>query len=231
MTPDMAFECLLVSRDPQVVCAVNHVLDNLSIDTKLCVNSSEALDLLRQGSPDLVVIDWEQDSAAAELLSEIERSNVAQKRTVVAVSAIDRAIPGTHLVLRKPVTSESGADSLKRLYSRMLQDHRRHARYAVMTSVVATDGDDRPLPMTITNIGDGGIGLSTREKISVGDVLAFNLLLPSAVRQIYIEARVLWTRDYGTAGCEFVHIPPVDLDILHDWLKQKCQVKRPLVAL
>jgi hypothetical protein len=231
MTPDMAFQCLLISKDPQVVCTLNRALDNLSIDTRLCLSPSKAISVLREGSADLIVIDWEEDASTSEFLAEIQHYDVARKQTVVAISAVDRRIPGTYLVLRKPLTLESGAESLKRVYARMLQDHRRHARYALMIPVMATAGDNRLLPITITNIGDGGIGLSSKEKITIGDVLSFRILLPDARRPIYVEARVLWTREYGVSGCEFLRIPPVDLDILHDWLKSKCQVKKPLLAI
>ena len=231
MTPDMAFECLLVSHDPQVLCTLHHVLDNLSICTKLCLSPSMALNAVREGSTDLVVIDCDEDSSASELLSEIQKCDVVRKRTVVAVSTFERPIPGAQLVIRKPVTAESGAQSLSRVYSRMVQDHRRHARYALMTPVVATDSQQRCLPITITNIGDGGVGLSTRETVKIGEILSFQILLPDASRAIYVEARVLWTREYGISGCEFLHIPPVDLDILHDWLKSKCQIKKPLLML
>jgi hypothetical protein len=61
--------------------------------------------------------------------------------------------------------------------------------------------------------------------------LAFHLLLPATERAIYIQARVQWARNYGAVGCEYVRIPPVDLDILHDWLKSKAQIKKPLVEV
>jgi PilZ domain len=231
MTPDMAFECLLVSRDPQVICTLNRVLDNLSISTKHYLSPGKALTELRASSADLVVIDWEEDHSASDLLYEIQRSDITRKKTVLAVSAVDRRIPGTHFLLRKPVTAETGAHSLKCVYSRMLQDYRRYARYAVLTPVIATRGDNQLVPVTITNIGDGGIGLSSRETLVVGDILSFRVLLSGARRAIYIEARVLWTREYGVSGCEFIRIPPVDLDILHDWLKSKCQIKKPFVVL
>lgn len=231
MTSDMAFECLLVSRDPQVVCTLNPLLDSLAISTKVCLSPSKALNELRAGSTDLFVIDWEEDSSASELLHEVRESDAVGKKTVVAISSLDRAIPGTHLVLRKPVTAEAGAQSLKFVYSRMLQDHRRHARYALMAPVIATIGRDRLVPINITNIGDGGMGLSSREQLAVGDVLSFRFLLPNARRAIYVEARILWTREYNVCGCEFLRIPPIDLDILHEWLKSKCQVKKPLVTL
>ncbi len=231
MTPDLAFECLLVSKDPQVVSTLNHVLDNFSICTKVCLSPAKAVHELRSGSTDLVVIDWEEDRAASELLHGIQASDASRKKTIVAIAPVERKIPGTYLVLKKPLTAESGTQSLKLVYIRMLQEHRRHARYAVLTPVIATIGRDRLVPVTITNIGDGGMGLSCKEPLTVGDVLSFRLLLPSARRAIYIEARVLWTRAYNVAGCEFVRIPPVDLDILHEWLKNKCQVKKPFLAI
>lgn len=85
------------------------------------------------------------------------------------------------------------------------------------------------MSVTVTDIGDGGVGLSRKEKLVTGDVLSFRLRLPGA-REILVQVRVLWTREYGRAGCEFLRIPPVDLVILHDWLKAKCQVKKPLIA-
>jgi len=229
MTPDMAFECLLVSRDPQLLCTLNHALDNLSIYTKICLSPTKALYALGEGSTDLFVIDWDDDLADSQLLREIQAHDVIRRQTVVAVSQHDRRIPGAHFLLQKPLTAMSGTEFMKRVYIRMLRDHRRHARYAVMASVIATDSQNRLVPITITNIGDGGLGMTTREKVAVGEILCFRLLLPLARRPIYIEARILWTREYGACGGEFLRIPPVDLDILHEWLKAKCQVKKPVV--
>jgi PilZ domain-containing protein len=229
MTSDMAFECLLVSRDPSVVCTMNRLLGNLSISTNICLSSSKAFDQLSDGGTDLIIVDWEDDSA--DLLHRLQKSARWQKPIVVAVSALDCRMPGAHVVLRKPVTDVSGAKSLKAAYSKMLYDYRRHKRYALMSSVQATDANNRSVDVTITDIGDGGLGLSSKEEFAIGAVLSLRLLLPGSPRPIYIEARVQWTRNYGAAGCEFLRIPPVDLNILHDWLKSKTQIKSPLIEL
>lgn len=229
MTPDMAFECLLASRDPSVVGILNHVLQNLSICTRHCLTPSKALNVLKEGSTDLVVIDCDENDLASELLTEI--SSGTRKQTVVAVSSSNRTIPSTDFLLRKPITPESGAHSFRLVYSYMLRDHRRHVRYAVMIPVIARNADNRFVPLRIINIGDGGVGLCSDQEIATGDVLSFHLPLPDARRPIYIEARILWNRDYGMSGGEFVRIPPPDLDILHDWLKAKCQVKKPSIPV
>lgn len=228
MTPDMAFECLLVSRDTNVVGLVNKLLDNLSVSTNICVRS-KVLDHLAEGSTDLVIVDCEDDSA--ELIGSIRKSRGWQKPTVVAVSTTNCPALGADVLLCKPVTPEACAKSLRAAYSRMLYDYRRHSRFSVMSSVIATINQRSGVEVTITNIGDGGIGLSSKQDFRTGDTLSFHLLLPGTDRAISIEARVQWTRQYGAVGCEFVHIPPPDLNILHGWLTTKNQIKKPAAEI
>jgi CheY-like chemotaxis protein len=229
VTSDMAFECLLVSRDPGVVCVMNKLLSNLSISVNICLSSLKAFDQLSEGSTDLVIVDWEDDSA--EFLGKLRKSRGWQKPTVVAVSSKDCSVRGADVFLQKPVTVESGAKSLKAAYSRMIYDHRRHARYALMSPVSATDEKKRSVDVTITDIGDGGVGLSVKQEFKVGDTLSFHVLLPGTTRDIYIQARVRWTRRYGAVGCEYLRVPPTDLNILHDWLTSKNQIKKPVVEI
>jgi hypothetical protein len=230
MTPDRAFECLFISRDPAVFSTMGGMLRDLSVSTNLCLSSSQALGMLAGGSTDLLVIDWEGD-ASSDLLRNIWKSRMRHKPTIVAISALASDIRGAHVTLRKPITAESGTKSLKVAYSRMLLDHRLHARYALMLPLHATDDNNRNIELIVTNIGAGGIGLSVEQKVIIGQVLALRVLLPGAMREIYIQARVLWTQQCGAVGCDFVRIPPVDLSILHDWLKSKARVKKPLIPM
>jgi hypothetical protein len=230
MTPDMTFDCLLVSRDTEVLSVINRALEDLSIHTNICITASRAAELLSKHSIDLVVLDWDDD-ASRQLLQTIWNRHSRWKTTIVAISGQDQPVPGAHLVLRKPFAVESGAKLLRLAYSRMVQDYRRSARYALMISVIGTDENNRALPVTILDIGQEGMGLRTSEKLTVGEVLTFVLSLPGARKSIHVEARVLWTREHGVAGCEFLRIPPVDLDILRSWLFDKCQIKKPAPEL
>ena len=177
MTPDMALECLLVTHDPGVFGRLSRILRDLSICTDVCLSSSKALNLLAKGSADLIVIDWED--ASSELLDQIWKLGIWQKLTVVAISSRERCLPGVHVVIKKPLTDESGMKSLKVAYSRMLMDYRRHARYALMTPAVVTDDRNRSVAVTVTDIGDGGIGLRGKEEFSVGDALSLRFCYPA----------------------------------------------------
>jgi hypothetical protein len=182
------------------------------------------MDQLSEGGTDLVIVDWEDDSV--EFVDRIRKVSGWQKPTVVAVSTTGCLVTGADLVLHKPISEESGTRSLKAAYSRMLYDYRRHTRYAVMSTVSATDEKGRVVKVMVLNIGDGGVGLSTKEEFKAGETLSFRLLLPATDRSIYIQARVQWTRAYGAVGCEFLRIPPVDLNILHEWLTSRNPIKK-----
>lgn len=228
MTPEMTFECLLVSSNAEVFSTMHRVLRDFSIATRICLTASQATDLLAEGSTDLVVVDWDQDSSLP-LVHEVWKSRAKPKPAIFVVAREDEKIPADLPVLRKPVQRESGTNFVQAAYSRMVQDFRRHMRYAVTTHVVAVDGSNRAIPMTVTNLGDGGLGLTTREKLAAGNLLSLSMSLPGSSKEITIQARVLWTSPFGAAGCEFIRIPPADLEVLLHWLRSRCRIKKPLI--
>jgi hypothetical protein len=230
MTPEMAFECVLMSSDSDILRTINRTLIDLSIATRICFHTSQAQRAIAEGSMDLLVIDL-VDESSFEFLREIWKSGLKQKPTIVGISSSDHSIPGVHVKLGKPVTADSSLQSLKEAYSRMLVDFRHHTRCALMSSVTAMDDCHRVIPVTVMDIGYGGVGLRVRQELQIGQVLSIPLLLPGTKRALHLEIRVLWTRDFGRTGCEFVRVPPVDLNILHDWLKQKITVKQPAVLV
>lgn len=230
MTPEMAFECLLVSHDTGLCCTMNEVFHNFSIVVETCLTASKACEIVCERNPDLVAIDCDGDPSSS-LLQAIWTSPHRRKPTILGLSGDARPIPGAHFVLRKPVSQRSATESLKAAYHRMLLDYRLKTRYAIMTRLDARNAEGRNVSVTVTDIGEGGMGLSSKEKLAVGNELAFVLHLPQTPRAIHIQARVIWTREYGAAGCDFLAIPPVDREMLRDWLKTKTQVKKPLIPV
>lgn len=230
MTPEMAFQCLFISRDPAVFGPMDRILRNFSIHTNLCPNPSNVTDFLEEGGTDLIVIDVES-TTSSELIRKICESSMRHKPTILAIATKDCAVPGVHVVLQKPVTPESGAKSLKVAYSRMLQDYRRYTRFALMKPVTAMDDNNRELSVTVSNIGQGGVGLTTKENLGIGDVVSFFVPLPGLGSAIHIRARVLWTRKYGAVGCEFVRMAPGDRLILHAWLESRYRFKKPSIPV
>jgi PilZ domain len=230
MALEMAFECLLVSDDPAVLSTMDPILHDFSISTSICPQSLRTGNWLERSATDLVVVDLEAVNST-DLWRQLQQFRTKQKPTVVAVSATDRVLPGVHIVLRKPVTHESGVRSLKVAYSKMLQDFRKHTRFALMESVLATRDSNDTFPVVVTNIGAGGVGIKTNEIIQVGSVLSFRVKLPELETEVSIRARILWAQPSGIAGCEFLQMSPFDAQVLHVWLESRYRIKKPVKAV
>lgn len=228
MTMDMAFECLLVSKDPGVVNTMTRLLANLAIHTTVCPNSAGAFNQLSHSGMDLLIIDLQRDSQ--EFLRSVNQTKRPRRPPVIAVSDLPASVPGDCALLLKPIKAELGAQLLWQTYSKLLDDYRQHARVALMKRLVATNQYSRSVNINLVNIGAGGVGLSTDEFLSRGDLVSFSLVLPGQEIPIDIEARVLWRREYGAVGCEYTALSQDDRRRLQDWLEQKCQVKAPLIG-
>jgi len=224
MTPEMVFECLVVSDDIQVLSLMKCALDRLSIDVERCANPVKGLELLAKRDVDLVVCDCKGAPGEIELVNGVLTSDRKRKPTVITVVdspflALGAKSAGAHVIIPKPLTRESSAQGLKTAYSRMVREERRAARYAIMRRVLAKNQRGELVPITITDISEHGIGLFSKKKIDVGELLSFELALSNAM-SITVQARLLWTR-HSLGGADFECMSDADLRFLHGWLASR----------
>jgi response regulator RpfG family c-di-GMP phosphodiesterase len=231
MTPEMIFEGLVVSQDSQILSTMNRVLDGFSIKVDFCLRPSRALSMLSGHNVDVVVLDWENDNSALEIVDWISKTDASRKPTFMAI--IDKPVNeyrsrelGLDFVTRKPLTTETGTRWMRTAYGKMVRDYRRYTRHGLMKAVSATKDGHRYFAITVLDIGEGGVGLITKENLQIGDNLKFALSLGTEVGSIQLMARILWTKHDNLAGAEFVGVSHSDLRILYRWLWAKCLIKR-----
>jgi DNA-binding NarL/FixJ family response regulator len=228
MTPEMIFECLIVSEDRHVLSLMNNALERLSIDVETCATPAEGLELLADRDVDLVVCDYEGAPNDLKLLNRVlNHDDKRRKPTVLTV--VDSPFlhlgakgAGAHVVIQKPLTRESSAQGLKTAYSRMVREERRSPRRAIMERVPARNRCRETIQITITDVSEQGVGLFSRRKLAVGDLLSFDLLLPGTDRSFSVEVRLLWLR-HNMAGAAFKRISSADRLLLHRWLHCKAK--------
>lgn len=229
MTPEMAFESLLVCGDPDLGCILEDTLAKFSIEVEHSQTAGRTCEIIAERKHELVVIDWEGESSY-RLLHAIWNLPKRRVPTILAVSTHDRHIAGAHFTFMKPLESRSITESMRAVYSHMVLDYRVSARFAVMGRVVAQVNGSRTMPLIVTDIGEGGVGLATKEPLSLGDNVSLKLQLPQASAPVHICVRILWVRDYGAAGGYLLSMPPVDRGVLRSWLDAKTQVKKPRIS-
>jgi len=231
MTPDMKFEALLVSPDLRILQGVLKTLEEYSIVVDVCMSPARAVDILTKRNVDLVVIDCDKGSDAAEVAKTVGSSS-GRKATIAAL--VDHPLAGkqvteagAHVLIQKPLTCNFRSDFRNLVYSRMTWEWRQQSRYtAVMCLVAATDTNDRPVPITMADISRAGVGFSFAATLLIDDILSFRVMLPGTNRIIHFDARILWTLPDKRAGAEFVKISTADADVLHGWLHSRHRVKK-----
>lgn len=229
MTPDMKFEGLLLSPDVQVLREISDIMEDLSIDIDVCMHPSRAVDVLAKRDLDVLVVDW-KDKSSSDVVRTV-RNGACSKTTIAALVyrgiGGDLAIQaGAHAVIEKPLSGHSKYKFLSLVYSRMVAERRRSHRYAAKWLVAAKDENDRPVAVTMTDISETGIGLSS-SNVLAGDLLKFRVSLSGANQIIQFEARVVWAIPGNVAGAEFVNISVAHSEVLHKWLEQQCHIKNP----
>jgi AmiR/NasT family two-component response regulator len=225
MTPELVFECLIVSEDNQTLSLMSQALERLSIDVKRCAAPAEGLELLSKHNVDLVVCDCKGTADESKLLDRVLKGNRKRKPTILRVAEGTFSGCGTrnseaHVEILKPLSQESIAQGLKTAYSQMVREERRHARHAIMRRVLGMNTAGKLVAFTISDISERGVGLFSKCKIDAGELLGFDLELTNPTRVIKSEVRVLWMR-HNLAGAVFEGMSDADRESLRYWLTHK----------
>lgn len=228
MTPEMQFKCLLVCGDSDVYSTMSRVLQTFPIIVDHYLFGDKSIKAIGEQNQDLIVIDC-QGEGYAELLQRLATVTKKPKPTVVLIGEQQLHAGGLHIFLRKPVTDWSATEAVKCAYGRMLLNHRMHARYAVYECVEAQDDSGKIYKVVVTDIGEGGFGLRAMG-IAVGTWLSLRVHPQALPTPLNITGRVIWTREYGVAGCEMLAMQSVDRELLRDWLKGRVRVRKPLTS-
>jgi CheY-like chemotaxis protein len=228
MTATIKFEALIVSKNLAVLREVLEILEDLSAKVDVCMSPARAVDILHTRNVNLLVLDCDLGNGAAEIMKQSGKLKTCRPMSIVAlvddvVSGKDIIQAGANVLIFKPLTRWSRNDFCKHVYARMVKEWHLGNRYAVRLTVVAKDAKGRSVPITITNISKGGIGMSHCGGLLVADILHCRLCLPGTTQIIEFDARVRWTTRDDKAGANFATISALDDAVLCKWLQQKRQ--------
>lgn len=229
MTPNLAFEGVLLSQNAQVLCTMNRVLDDFAIETNVCLRASEAAELLHSRKIDILVVDWD-DTAAVQQVIESVKQSATPRVTVLALvanpDAVSRAlVSGAQFVLQKPLSVEAGTKCMRAAYNNMVREKRQVARIAVNIPVILRTEEGDFVTATILDISEGGLGVHCKQLLPRGSTFSCGFLLPGT-RILNARVKVTWNDKFGLSGGEFAYVPPADYAALRSWLTKKSVPKK-----
>ena len=214
----MELQCLLLTRDDQVIRVLRRVLEDLEIGVDVFTGADKAAEQLEQRKFDAVVIDCDDVHNAITVLCSVRLTPSNKSSTVFAIvngittptSAIEL---GANLALEKPLTESKARHAFKTTHALMLQERRRYYRHPVDIAVSMRfedkdKGDHREVLATGVNISEGGMALKVKATLPREfRTTQLKFVMPGSKDWIEIMGSVAWADELGNAGVRFENMP------------------------
>ncbi|HME35991.1 MAG TPA: TonB family protein [Candidatus Sulfotelmatobacter sp.] len=113
----MTLRCLLFSSDEGTAEPILQVLTGLDVEGELCSEAAAAVDKVTHDNFQIVIIDWDRQPEAAQLLTTARQRKAAERPLTLAIVSDDISVPkalqaGANSILRKPLAANQVRDTL-----------------------------------------------------------------------------------------------------------------------
>src|ERR1700689_2210071 len=104
----MTLRCLLFSSDEGTSGPILQVLVGLGVEGELCREVAAAVEKVTQESFQIVIIDWDMQPDAGQLLAKARERKASERPLTLAIVSDDVCVPkalqaGANSILRKPL--------------------------------------------------------------------------------------------------------------------------------
>lgn len=218
----MTLLALLVSTDDSASEVLSQVLPASGIAVERFSDVPTAIDRLHQQRFDLLIIDFEDPKAAAEVLQAGRTLNAGKLVTVALVpeAAHTRDIlsGGAHFVLYKPLSGEKARAGLRAVTALLNRERRRARRVPVQAAVDLILPDSRPAEGILLDLSETGMDVLTAEQQTPGTLLKFRFQLPDGSIEVKGNGQVAWANQNGQTGVHFLDLDEALKARLQTWL-------------
>ncbi|HEY6307215.1 MAG TPA: PilZ domain-containing protein [Candidatus Angelobacter sp.] len=222
----MALQALLLSRDPEVQRTIRRVLDTANIDLEVCNNADQARMALVRRKYDALLVDCDDADKGPQILKELRQGKSNKSCIAFALvhgkTTVQQAFEmGANFVLDKPISVERATRSVRAAQGLIMRERRRYHRHLLRASGAILVDSGAELPVSITNISEGGISIECARQLDEGGAARLKFILPGAKRTLEIKGEVMWSTPEGQAGIRFQVLPVDSKKELDSWLEKR----------
>src|SRR2546423_1709126 len=222
----MAFEALLLSHDPQAHRIISHTLDHLNIDLQVCSSIEQTLHILTRSRFDAVLVDCDDVPDGCAVLQAMRKNKSRRSCFVFALvhgnTSVQQAYEmGAHFVLDKPVSDERLTRSMRAAQGFLAHERRGHHRTLRQAAGAILVDTSIELPVTITNLSEGGISIECSRQLDEGGAARLRVLLPGSKKLLDLKGEIIWTTIEGRAGIRFQVLPIEAKEELETWMEKR----------
>ena len=186
--------------------------------------TNPAVEKIKQGSFDAVVVDDANPTGAA-LVLEAARSLTSAKKClgiVLAQSQTSLGVAfgaGTHLVIYKPIAADRVRSGLTAVRNLMGRKHRRTSpRVRVEIEATLSREGKAERRAVIIDLSEGGAALRIDGSLAASEPIHLACVLPGTSTPLSAKAEIVWRDAQGWLGVRFADLTEDSQRALRDWV-------------
>lgn len=216
---------LIVTGDKAIASLTISALNNYAIAADVCLKE-ELPKRIGRSRYELVVIEWESEVAAGDVVDAIRSAPSMRTAVVLAIvangtQASQASATGVHFVLQPPISRVALDSVIRAAFGLIVRERRRYFRCPIDIGVIAHRRTEGAWQGRIANISEGGMCILPPVPLRPGDHLSVEFVLPSSSAEISAECDVQWADAEGRVGLQFEQISPHAKSDLQHWLTQQ----------
>ena len=220
----MELDCLVLSRDPEVVRVLRPAMERLDINVQVPDAVLSGHQILLSHKFDGVVIDCDDLEDGLGMLRDVRsapsnHSSVAFAIVNKATSATQALKLGANFVLQKPIEPVNADRCLSAAIGLMMRERRRYFRVPVDIPVTLVFSEGEQIKSRATNLSEGGMAAELPVKFS-SSIRKVQFTLPRTNNSVETRAELAWADGSGKGGIKFIELPQISKDHLERWLLQ-----------
>ena len=222
-------QTLLLSPDQPFLTTLCAVLHDLSVESEAACSQESALELVRKGQYDVIVLDWQGGGSAYDVLDAIDRSEAYCDTILVGVVAQPDEMrqafaAGFHFLIHKPASAVQIERCLRVAYGSSVGKRRKRYREAVSVAASVRTRTQASAQSMLVNLSQTGAGMrlqaayeSEGASVAAGEEIDLNFNLPDLELPVKAKGRVIWTTP-SHCGIRFTGMVEGGQLLLERWL-------------
>lgn len=218
----MTLQALLVSKDDYSTEVLSRALANFAVAVERFSEPEIALHRLSEQRFDCLIVDFDHPEIALSLLQAATQPKAAAVITIALLSEESRVrevmTTGAKFVLRKPVSSEQAAATLRAVTALLRRERRRSFRVPVQAPVqIALSGGDQ-IEGIMLDLSQTGMDVLAAQPLHAAALLGLRFSLPDGSLEVDTHGEVAWANPNGQSGVRFLDLPDTQREKLKVWL-------------
>jgi len=179
----MIFHALLVLTDDSTAERLRQILAEFQVESEYCSESHVATQKLAERRYDAVIVDLEDQSAAASILEQVRQSQTSKNAVTISLlddkSLVRRAFGmGANFILYKPIAEEPARASLRAAIALLKRERRRSFRVPVQLPVTLSWHGAPEVEGIMLDLSENGMDVLSAQPLQQSQALHVHFSLP-----------------------------------------------------